>query len=90
MSKLSIAKFVINHAVGLSAGYCTASVIQNNVEIETTNDKLKLGIGSAVIGMMVANQASDYVGNIMDQVTTAWEAAKQEKKETEVKVESPA
>jgi tagatose-1,6-bisphosphate aldolase non-catalytic subunit AgaZ/GatZ len=89
MSKLGITKFVISHAVGLSAAYCTANVVQNNVEIDSTSDKVKLGIGSAVIGMMVADQASDYVNNIMDQLTTTWETVQQDKN-TEVKVESPA
>lgn len=90
MSKLGIAKFAISHFVGLSAGYCTASVIQNNVEIDSTNDKIKLGIGSAIIGMMVADQASDYVGNVMDQLTTSWESIKQTEVKVETNVQSPA
>lgn len=66
MSKLGIAKLVINYTVGASAGFCVSSVIANSIEPENTEEKIKVVVGSMVIGSMVAQQSRQYVNNIVD------------------------
>lgn len=86
MSKLGIARLVINYAVASSAAYCTQSVITNIVEPETTEEKIKVVVGSVVIGSMVAQQARQYVDGGIVRVAEVWENRKQ----AEQPVESPA
>lgn len=79
MSKLSIAKTVINVIVGSSAAYCTSAVIESAVEPESTEEKVKLAVGSIVIGSMVASQAKQHVDNGIDSVVEIWQNRKSDK-----------
>ena len=79
MSKLGIAKLVINSIVGMSAGYCVKEVIVNNAEPENIADAAKVTIGSVVIAGMVVEQAKLYTDNFVDELAIAVEKFKTEK-----------
>jgi hypothetical protein len=78
MSKLGIAKLVVNYAVGSSAAYCVSNVISNATDPQTTEEKIQLTVGSIVIGSMVANQARAHVNNGIDQIVDVWQNRKTE------------
>lgn len=90
MSKLGIAKFVIKTTVGLSAAYCTSEVIEANVDPDTTEEKVKLFVGSMVIGSMVAANAKQYVDDGVDNLVELWQSRKAEKDAAEIVAEAAA
>jgi hypothetical protein len=72
MTKLGIVKLVINVAVGIGVSKVTNDVISNNVNVESTEDQIKVAIGSVVIGSMIAERASDHVNAKIDTITKIW------------------
>lgn len=73
MSKLGIAKLVISYAVGSSTAFTVRNVIANNVAPETTQEQMKLVLGSVVVGSMVAAQARTYVDNTVEMIDQFWQ-----------------
>lgn len=87
MTKLEIVKFTASCVVGTSTAYVTNAVIENNVEPETTNEKINLVVGSMVIGSMVAHHAKEHVDRNIDKIAEFWQSRKSDTTET---VESAA
>jgi hypothetical protein len=79
MSKLAIAKLVINVATGMGVSKITNDIITNNTTVETTEDQIKVAIGSIVIGSMVAERASEHVNTKVDKIVEMWQGRKETK-----------
>lgn len=90
MTKLGIAKLVINYAVGTSTTYVVGSIITNNIDPETTQEKIEMTIGAVAIGSLVAAHTKAHVNNGVDKVVDAWQNRKDVKNATETVVESVA
>lgn len=76
MTKLEIAKLAINIAAGLGVSKVTNDIISNNVNVDSTEDKVKVVIGSAVIGMVVGDMAKDNINGKIDAVVRFWQNRK--------------
>lgn len=63
---------IIKKAVKFGAGCCVSAtvgfVLKQNIAIEKTFDKIVVGIGSGVIGMMVGDMAEQAVSNQIDDI----------------------
>lgn len=79
MSKLTIAKFAINAIVGAGVSKVTHDIISNNTTVDSTEDQVKVVIGSVVIGMMVVEKSQEYVGEKVDAVAE-WNLERKERK----------
>lgn len=73
MDKLKLAKLIISYTVGSSSAYCVSTMIANNVEPEDTLEKVKLLVGSAAIGSMVAAGVKEHVNKIVDDGVEAYQ-----------------
>jgi hypothetical protein len=76
MTKLGIAKLVINIAAGLGVSKITNDIITTNTTVNDNGDKIKVAIGSLVIGSMVGEMASDHVNAKIDAVANLWQSRK--------------
>lgn len=83
MNKLAIAKLVVNLAAGVGVSKVTHDIISNNVNVDSTEDKIKVAVGSLVLGSMVADLASSYVNTRVDLVARVWQNRKSVKDTTE-------
>ena len=72
MTKLAVAKLVINVAAGMGVSKVVNDVISNNTNIESTEDQIKVAIGSVVIGSMIAERASEHVNAKVDAIHAIW------------------
>lgn len=68
MNKLDIIKSVATVASSLAVGKVTHDIIANNVNVDNTEDRIKVAVGSFVIGGMVAQAASHHVHASIDEV----------------------
>lgn len=80
MTKLGIAKLVINVAAGLGVSKVTNDIISNNVNVDSTEDRIKVAVGSIVIGSMVSEMASEHVNAKIDAVAKFWQSRKSVKR----------
>lgn len=76
MTKLAIAKFVINLAAGVGVSKVTNDIISNNVTVNSTEDRIKVAIGSVVLGSMISDMASEHVSKSIDQMARLWKNRK--------------
>lgn len=76
MTKLGIAKLVINVAAGVGVSKVTNDIITNNVTVDSTEDRIKVAIGSFVLASMVADAASDHVNAAIDSIAKLWKNRK--------------
>jgi uncharacterized membrane protein YeaQ/YmgE (transglycosylase-associated protein family) len=92
MTKLEITKLAVTIVVGSSAGKVAKDIIKNNLaDPEGLENKIKIGIGSVVIGMMVAEAASSHVNDKIDWLAKFWENYKPSNDDpTEDDLETPA
>lgn len=74
---IAIAKALVNIASGMGVSKVVHDVIENNTNVETTADAVKVWTGSVVIGGMVAEHASEHVNRRFDR-TVAWFEARKE------------
>lgn len=79
MTKLGIIKLVINVATGIGVSKVTNDIITNNVDVDNTEDQIKVVVGSIVIGSMVAEAASSHVNTKIDSIAKLWENRKAKK-----------
>ena len=84
MTKLGLAKLVINVATGIGVAKVTNDIISTNVNVESTEDRIKVALGSLVIGSMVGEMASDHVNAKIDAVASFWQNRKSVKTPVEV------
>lgn len=83
LSKVTLAKMVINFTAGSGVAKVVNDVIKNNITVETPTDAVKGMIGSIVIGSMIADVSSKHVNAKVDSVVKWWEERKQETPDTE-------
>lgn len=60
-NKLDIAKTAIKVVASAGVTKVVKDIIDNNTDVETTTDDVKVWIGSAVISSMVTNAASNHI-----------------------------
>jgi len=84
MTKLGIAKLVINVAAGMGVAKVTDDFIKSNTTVESTEDRIKVAIGSIVLGSMVSQAASNHVNAKVDTIVNFWQNRKSVKPSVEV------
>ena len=84
MTKLGIAKLVINVAAGMGVAKVTDDFIKSNTTVESTEDRIKVAIGSIVLGSMVSQAASNHVNAKIDSIANFWQNRKSVKPSVEV------
>lgn len=67
-NKLALAKTAVRFASALGSSKIVHDIIQNNCTVSTTADKVKVAIGSVVIGSMIADHVSSYVDVKFDEL----------------------
>jgi hypothetical protein len=82
MSKLAIAKLAINVVTGVGVSKVVNDIIKNNVSIITNGDRIKVAVGSLVIGSMVAEAASNHVESGINKMAKHWKDRKATKEDT--------
>lgn len=73
MKKIAIAKKIINTIVGLGTAQIVKSVIENNVETDTTYQKVTVGTASVAIGYAVSDMTSEYTDTKIDEMVELWQ-----------------
>lgn len=73
MKKIAIAKKIINTIVGLGTAQIVKSVIENNVETDTTYQKVTVGTASVAIGYAVSDMTSAYTDTKIDEMVELWQ-----------------
>lgn len=81
-TKLDIIKTAVNFAAGAGVSKVVHDIIQNNTDPEDLVDKTKVVVGSAVIGSMVADRASEHVNAKID-AAAVWMQNLKDKKTTD-------
>ena len=67
----TVVKYVASAIVGLGTTKIVRTIIDNNIEPETTKDQVTVGAASIVVGMMAADATKSYTDSMIDQVTDA-------------------
>ena len=67
----TVAKYVVSTVVGIGTTKIVRTIINNNIEPETTKDQITVTTASVVIGMMAADATKSYTDSMIDQVTDA-------------------
>lgn len=78
---LPAAKMVTQIVAGLGVSKIVTGIVKNNVVITTTAQKVLVSTGSAVLGSMLVEQASNHVEKVADEVAS-WFADKNPVAET--------
>lgn len=60
-------KFTVSGIVGIGTTKIVRTIIENNVEPETTKDKVTVGMASVAIGMMAADATKKYTNTFIDE-----------------------
>jgi hypothetical protein len=76
MTKLEIAKLAINVAAGLGVAKVTNDIITMNTTADTNGDKVKVAIGSIVIGSIVSDVASNHINAKINAIANYWQNRK--------------
>jgi hypothetical protein len=76
MTTREIAKKVVKTVVGVSTSFTVSNALKNNVASDNPVQKTEIYIGSAVVGMMVADAAERYIDKVFDTVVGAYEDLK--------------
>jgi hypothetical protein len=71
--QVPIAKFAVQVVASIGVSKVVNDIIKNNTTILTQMDNLKVGVGSLVIGSMIADQTMKNVSDRYDSVA-AWYA----------------
>ena len=66
MQKIVVVKKIVSTAVGFAAGSVITSIIKNNTNPETTQEKVATAVGSYALGSMVGDVASRYTDAKID------------------------
>lgn len=65
-------KFVTGIVTGLAVGTTTSEIITNNTDVETTQDKIQVGIAAFALGGMAGTAAVNYTDEYIDTVADAY------------------
>ena len=72
MTRIAIAKKVTSAVVSYSVGRVLTTMIRNNVPQQTLTDKVAVETSAFVIGGMVAQAASKYTDDMIDQIVAVF------------------
>ena len=71
MNKFEIAKKAVTIIVGVGTSKIAQTIISNNVQPETVIDKVTVGTGSIVIGMMASEATKKFTDTKMEEYASA-------------------
>lgn len=72
MSKIAIAKKIVSTIVGLGTAQIVKQIIENNVETDTTYQKVTVGTASVAIGYAVSDYTAEYTDSKIDEAVDLW------------------
>ena len=61
-------KFAVSGIVGIGTTKIVRTIIDNNIEPETTKDKVTVGAASIVVGMAAADYTKSYTDTTIDEI----------------------
>lgn len=73
MKKIAIAKKIISTIVGLGTAQIVKQIIENNVETDTTYQKVTVGTASVAIGYAVSDYTSEYTDTKIEEIVDLWQ-----------------
>lgn len=82
MSKLAFVKLAADVVTGVGVSKIVHDIISNNVTIISNGDRIKVAVGSMVIGSMIAEAASSHVHAKIDKAAEFWQNRKADRKPT--------
>lgn len=71
-------KMIVRMVVGTSVTYVVTSALHNNVNPESTSEKLETVVGAAALGMVAATLVDGYTDSLVDGIFTAFGAPESE------------
>ena len=80
---LPLAKFAAQAVTGLGVSKILGDIINNNVAITTTVQKVTVKVGSFVLGSMLVEATSKHIDRTVDEAMVTLEKFKKTDKETE-------
>ena len=72
MDNLELTKTCVNFVVGLGTSKIVHTIIKNNVQPDTIIDTVSVGVGSLVLGSMVADVSKRYTSVKIDRAVAWW------------------
>lgn len=75
---LPVAKLAAQFVAGLGVSKILSGIIQNNVTIVTTADKVLVTAGNIVLGSMLVEQTSNHIERTTNEIVTWFEGKKTE------------
>jgi hypothetical protein len=76
MTTTDTVKTIAKYVVGGCVTYTVSSVLKNNTDPEKKRQKAEVYVGSAVIGLMVAEQSERWLNDKIDAIAN-WSNAKE-------------
>lgn len=80
--KLAIVQIAAELIAAIGVSKVISQIIENNTESDSAMDRLKVKVGSFVIGFMVVDFATTYVSRCVKGFASWWTEAKEELNET--------
>lgn len=81
LSYLPVVKLSAQFVAGLGVSKILSGIIQNNVTIATTAEKVMVNTGSIVLGSMLVQQSSNHIEQVANDVSTWLENRKLDSEE---------
>jgi hypothetical protein len=81
--KLTYAKVAVKFVAGAGVSKVVNDIISTNTVADDTTDKVKIAVGSLVLGSMIADAASNHVERRMNKVAD-WLNSRRTEESTEV------
>jgi hypothetical protein len=78
INMIKAVKFVVGAAVGLGTARIVGSIVRNNVSPANSFQKVTVVVASFVIASLVADAATKYVHNQIDELVDGYNKTKQE------------
>lgn len=72
MKKIEIAKKIVSTIVGIGTSTIVKSIIENNVDTDTTYSKVTVASASAAIGFAASDVMSGYTDSKIDEMVDWW------------------
>lgn len=70
LSYLPVVKLSAQFVAGLGVSKILSGIIQNNVTVVTTAEKVMVNTGSIVLGSMLVQQSSNHIEQVANDVST--------------------
>lgn len=73
MTKIKLAKGVVNFVVGMGTSKIVADIIRNNTDPKNIVDNVSMFSAALVIGSMAADATREYTDTKIDELVTWWD-----------------